>query len=259
MSYTVIQIPALQDNYQHLLVCNATGEALVVDPADAASIMRVVKKEGANLVGILNTHHHWDHTMGNDELVSRLDIPVYAHPRDGDKIATFNQPVVEGGVVRFGKNSVMKVMEIPGHTLGQVAFYDEVNIFSGDTLFVAGCGRLFEGTPEQMYHSLSRIACLNPETRIFGGHEYALQNLGFALTLEQQNKDLNLKWEECRRIREKGLSTVPTTIREELSYNPFLRPHSDELRQSLRRLGFEADGSDADIFAATRKYKDSYK
>lgn len=258
MKFEVIQIPALQDNYQHLLVCPKSREAVVIDPADAPSVMRVVKREGLKLVAVLNTHHHWDHTGGNDELVARLGLPVYAHPRDGDKIACKTTPVMEGDAIHFGEKISLSVMEIPGHTLGQVAYLGDGRAFVGDTLFLAGCGRIFEGTQAMMFASLKKIAALPPQTLVYGGHEYALQNLRFALTLEPGNADLRKMQELCLSKRERGESTVPTTLAEELSYNPFLRPHSDEIRQSLMRAGYGPFTSDVEVFTATRLYKDVF-
>lgn len=255
----IIQIPALQDNYQHLLVCETTGRAVIIDPADAPLVMHTVKHEGLKLVAILNTHHHWDHTGGNEELVDRLKVPVYCGAGDFARVPRATHAVKEGQAIDLGGRLSLRVMEIPGHTAGQVAFHVANALFVGDTLFVAGCGRLFEGTPAQMFGSLSKIRRLPLTTQLYGGHEYAVKNLEFALTVEPGNRDLRAKLAQARDLRLQNLSTVPTTLAEELTYNPFLRTQNPEIVMVLSQNGYADLGDEVAVFAALREFKDQFR
>jgi hydroxyacylglutathione hydrolase len=254
----IIQIPALQDNYQHLVVCERTGQAVIIDPADAPLVMQTLKRESLTLVAILNTHHHWDHTGGNDELVDRLRVPVYCGRDDFARVPRATHVASDGETIDLGGLLRFSVLEIPGHTLGQVAFRFDDALFVGDTLFVAGCGRLFEGTAAQMFGSLRKICALPPATRLFGGHEYAVRNLEFALTVEPENPAVTAKIDQTRSLREQNLSTVPTTLAAELTYNPFLRVNSPTLVAGLARQGYKGLTDEVEVFAALRILKDQF-
>lgn len=204
-------VPVLSDNYCYWVVCPATCQAAIIDCPDAGAALVLLKKHGWDFVAVLNTHHHWDHVGGNEELLQYKKVPVYGpHLKEGEKIA-------------IGQLEAT-LLKIPGHTLDHVAYYFESlrALFCGDTLFVGGCGRLFEGTAEQMFDSLAKIKNLPDDTLIYCGHEYSQKNLEFALTIEPNNKALQKKYEWVKQKRVRGEPTIPSTLAEEKSYNPFL-------------------------------------
>lgn len=253
----IIQIPLLRDNYAYLIVCETTNEAAVVDPSEAEPVIRQVEKEKVVLKAILNTHHHRDHTGGNPGLLEHGSLRVYGHSGDKGRIPGLTDPLDEGDKVMIGKLSA-KVLFIPGHTKGHVAYLFENKLFCGDTLFTAGCGRLFEGTAEQMHNSLSRLQKLPADTLVYCGHEYTEKNLQFALTVEPDNRKVSEKLQRVRGLRAQGLPTVPSTMGEEKEINPFLRWDSREVRENLKRR-FPNLGSDpVSIFAKVRELKDQF-
>ncbi|MGH7859788.1 MAG: hydroxyacylglutathione hydrolase [Candidatus Binatia bacterium] len=256
----VVPVPVLMDNYAYLVIEEASGEAAVVDPSEAAPVLDAAKREGVRLRAIWNTHHHWDHVGGNrDLLVAAPDLKVFGYAEDRSRIPGITDPVEDGGEFSFGDLRV-RVIFIPAHTSGHVAYHlpEEAMVFTGDTLFAGGCGRLFEGDAQTMVDSLGRLASLPPQTRIYCGHEYTEKNLAFALTLEPGNRALRDKYERVRQVRGRGEPTVPSTIGEELSTNPFLRSRSDEIRRTiLERFPGESDDPVA-VFARTRELKDQF-
>jgi len=256
----VIPVPVLMDNYAYLVVDEASGEAAVADPSEAEPVLDAVGREGLRLRAIWNTHHHWDHVGGNrDLLVSIPDLAVVGYGPDRSRIPGLTEPVEDGQEFRFGSVRV-RVVFIPAHTSGHVAYHlpEERAVFTGDTLFAGGCGRLFEGNPSMMVDSLSRLSSLPPETRVYCGHEYTEKNLAFALTLEPGNADLKRKYEKVRKLRQEGEPTVPSTIAEELATNPFLRADSAELRRSVRAKFPDTPDEPVAVFARTRELKDAY-
>jgi hydroxyacylglutathione hydrolase len=259
MVMRVIQIPVLQDNYQYLLICEKTGEAAAIDAPDAPAVAKVARQEGVKLVAVWNTHHHWDHIGANEELVSRFDVPVYCSAYDFEqgRVPCAKQALHEGDEVRVG-NLVFRILEIPGHTLGHIAYVGEGVVFCGDTLFAGGCGRLFEGTPAQMQNSLSKLMALPDETLVYCMHEYTEKNLDFALTLEPENEDLKRKRREVLVKRQKGKSTVPTTLAEEKSYHPFLRTGKPSLTATLTQLGLSSNADAVETFRLIRELKDQF-
>jgi hydroxyacylglutathione hydrolase len=253
----IIQIPLLRDNYGYLLVCEKTNQAAVVDPSEAEPVLRRVEQEKVELVAILNTHHHRDHTGGNQGLLAKLRLKVYGHRSDRARVFGMTDGVDEGEAIQIGE---MKgsVFFIPGHTTGHVAYLFENNLFCGDTLFTAGCGRLFEGTPAQMQGSLKKLMALADNTQIYCGHEYTESNLRFALSVEAKNPKLVARFERVQGLRTRGLSTVPSTLEEEKQTNPFLRWDSQEIQASVTSA---APGTRLDpvaIFGAVRKMKDAF-
>ncbi|MFO0762971.1 MAG: hydroxyacylglutathione hydrolase [Byssovorax sp.] len=250
----VIPVPCLSDNYAYLAVRDGAKEAIVIDPSEAAPVLAALEQEGLVLVAILNTHHHFDHVGGNEELREKLGpLPVYAHVSDVGRVPAQTVQVEEGK--RFSVAGFeVEPMHVPGHTLGAVAYVIEDAVFTGDTLFVAGCGRLFEGTPEQMHTSLSgKLGKLPPETRVFCGHEYTVQNLRFAAFAEPDNQAVADKLDWAMSEREAGRPTVPSTIGAELGHNPFLRCERASLQKHF-------PGSNAtETFAAVRRAKDSFR
>jgi hydroxyacylglutathione hydrolase len=253
----VTQIPLLKDNYGYLIVCPETNEAAIVDPSEGEPVLREVEAQEVKLTSILNTHHHRDHTGGNSLLLERFNLRVYAHRNDRERIPGLTDPLDEGDQVFVG-GLRGRVLFIPGHTKGHIAYLFDNRLFCGDTLFVAGCGRLFEGTAEQMLASLSKLAQLPADTLVYCGHEYTQKNLEFALTLEQHNPSLNKKIEQVRALRAQGLSTVPSNIAEEKETNPFLRWDSYEIQKTLQRDALIAGTDPLTVFTKVRELKDHY-
>jgi hydroxyacylglutathione hydrolase len=255
----VVPVSVLLDNYAYLVIADS-GAAAVVDPSEAAPVLAAVDREGVDLAAIWNTHHHWDHVGGNrDLLLAKPSLEVFGYAGDRTRIPGITRPIADGESFDFAGNEV-RVVFIPAHTSGHVAYHlpaDRV-VFTGDTLFAGGCGRLFEGDAATMVASLSRLTALPSDTRVFCGHEYTEKNLRFALTLEPGNRELSEKYARVKAQTDRGEPTVPTTIAEELATNPFLRSESSELRATVRRH-FPADPDDpVVVFARTRELKDSF-
>jgi hydroxyacylglutathione hydrolase len=253
----VIQVPLLTDNYAYLVVCEKTNQAAVVDPSEAAPVLHRVREEGVDLRAILNTHHHRDHTGGNAALLDHFRLDVYAHRVDDGRVRGLSHPLSDGDEVSVGELRA-KVIFIPGHTKGHIAYLFPGKLFCGDTLFVAGCGRLFEGTAEQMHDSLSRLKALPADTLVHCGHEYTEKNLEFALTLEPNNKALSTKMEKVLALRAKGISTVPSTMEEEVGTNPFLRWTSQEIQQNLKMRFSDLSLDPVSVFRKVRQLKDAF-
>lgn len=253
MALSVELVPCLQDNYAYILSGSESGLIAVVDPSEPEPVRRALK--GRKLTHILNTHHHLDHTGGNIPLKEETGAKVVGPEKDRDRIPGIDIGVSEAAPWMFGKHKAT-ILEIPAHTRGHIAFvFDDAHIaFTGDTLFSMGCGRLFEGTPEMMWASLSKLMHLPDETRIYCGHEYTLNNGKFALTLEPNNPDLAMRMREVEILRAKSEPAIPSTMGLEKRTNPFLRPRSDEIR---RTLGLE-HGNDVKVFAEIRHRKDSF-
>jgi hydroxyacylglutathione hydrolase len=249
-------LPAFADNYIWTLADQDRTTMLVVDPGEAAPVLAAARDSGLRPSAVLLTHHHPDHIGGVEELLRTWpDLPVIG-PEDA-RIPRSTRAVREGDCVEVA-GWRFEVIEIPGHTLTHVAFHGHGLLFCGDTLFSLGCGRLFEGTPAQMWASLTKLATLPPETRVCCGHEYTVNNSRFACVVEPGNLALRRRSEEARTMRERGLPTVPTTLADELAANPFLRVDAPEVRQSLRgRLGREPADS-VEAFAELRRWKDGF-
>ena len=255
----VIPVPQLIDNYAYLVIDDTTRQAAVVDCAEAAPVLHAVREAAVELIAILPTHHHWDHIGGNEDLLKALPLEVYGYAGQGSRIPGCTREVREGDAVRVG-DVAARVIFIPAHTAGHVAYHFEHDqtVFTGDTLFAGGCGRLFEGDAAMMLRSLSKLMALPDETRVYFGHEYTEKNLRFALTLEPENAALQQKhaWavEQMRRQR----PTVPTTIADEKATNPFFRWSSPELRATLQRRFPDLLLDDVSVFAQTRSLKDAF-
>jgi len=247
-------VPCLNDNYAYLVHDTASNAVAVVDPSEAAPVMDALRKHGLKLTHILNTHHHFDHTGGNLELKEKTGAKIIGPRADADRIPGIDVGLGEGDTLEFGKTTA-RVFDIPAHTRGHIAFWFEADkaVFTGDTMFAMGCGRLFEGAPQQMWSSLSKLAALPKETRVYCGHEYTQSNGRFALTLEPGNQALKTRMAEVDRLRAQGLPTIPSTIGIELETNPFLRPASAELQKTV---GLGASDLVA-VFAETRRLKDN--
>jgi hydroxyacylglutathione hydrolase len=253
----ILQIPLLRDNYGYLVVCQDTNVAAIIDPSEADPVLQRAEQEKVELNAILNTHHHRDHTGGNEGLLAAENLDVYGHKSDAERIHGLTHGVDEGDEVRVGELTG-KVLFVPGHTKGHVAYLFGNALFCGDTLFVAGCGRLFEGTPEQMHASLSKLMALPDDTKVYCGHEYTETNLRFALTLEPKNYKIAAKYEKVQGLRSRGLATVPSTIAEEKETNPFLRWDSKEINETLKRDRPQLALNPVSVFAEVRKLKDQF-
>jgi len=255
----VVPVPVLLDNYAYLVIAD-DGTAAVVDPSEAKPVLAAAEREGADLRAIWNTHHHWDHVGGNrDLLLAKPDLEVVGYGKDRERIPGITKPVDDGEEIDFAGLRV-RVIFIPAHTNGHVAYHlpQERTVFTGDTLFAGGCGRLFEGDASMMVSSLKRLSSLPADTRIFCGHEYTEKNLRFALTLEPGNRELATKYQRVKAQTERGEPTVPTTVGDELATNPFLRHESPELRRSVRARFPDTPEESVAIFARTRELKDSF-
>jgi hydroxyacylglutathione hydrolase len=250
MALRIERIPTLRDNYTYLLVCEATGEAAVVDAPEAAPVVRRVESCGARVRQVLSTHHHPDHCAANPELAERFGAPVLGHVSDADRLPGFTTGLEEGDVVRVGAETA-RILHVPAHTRGHIAYvFDAAKaIFSGDTLFAAGCGRLFEGTPAMMFTALSeKLGRLPDDYRVFCGHEYTESNLRFAAHVEPENRAIAEKLERVRKLRARRAAdwhdaaaeemTIPSTLAEEWATNPFLRARN---AAELGRLRAEKD------------------
>jgi hydroxyacylglutathione hydrolase len=251
------QIPLLRDNYGYLLVCEKTKEAAIVDPSEADPVWRRIEQENVTPTAILNTHHHRDHTGGNEGLLAKCKLQVYGHKSDQARVFGMTNGVDEGDDVQIGELRG-KVFFIPGHTTGHIAYLFENNLFCGDTLFTAGCGRLFEGTPEQMHASLTKLMALPDNTKVYCGHEYTESNLRFAMSVEPKNPKLVSRFERVQGLRARGASTVPSTLEEEKQTNPFLRWDSKEIQASVKSRMPQARLDPVSVFASVRKMKDAF-
>ena len=230
-------ISCLKDNYSYLVIDKSNNSACIVDPSESEPIIEVIEKKKVNLKFILNTHHHYDHVGGNEILKKKLGAKIIAFKDDKNRIP-FVDILLEDNEIWKNLNFEFKVFHIPGHTSGHICFYfykDNI-VFSGDTLFSLGCGRIFEGTYEQMYYSLNKFKELPKETKVYCGHEYTLQNSVFCATYDKDNDELNKKILEVKSKRDRNLPTIPSTIGEELACNIFLRAKNLKDFSKLRDL-----------------------
>ena len=247
--------PCLTDNYGYLLHDEDSGATAAVDTPDAAEILAQLAAKGWRLTHILNTHHHADHAGGNLELKRETGCTIVGPRADAARIPGIDVGVGEGDVVAFGSHRAA-VFDTPGHTRGHIVYHFAAAraAFVGDTLFALGCGRLFEGTPAQMWSSLQKILSWPDDTRLYCAHEYTQANARFAVTVEPQNGALRARAEAVAKLRAAGRATVPSTLAEERATNPFLRPQSRALRETIAL----PSAADVDVFAKTRALKDAF-
>ena len=247
--------PCLSDNYAYLVRDPDEDFCAIVDPSEARPVNAALAARGWRLTHILNTHHHPDHTGGNAALKAEYGAKVVGPGKDRARIPALDEGVEEGSPFALGSHRAC-VLEIPAHTRAHIAFVFEADgaVFTGDTLFAMGCGRLFEGTPGMMWNSLSKLMGLADSTRVYCGHEYTLNNGRFALTLEPGNGDLEARMREVEALRADGMPTIPSIIGLEKRTNPFLRPQSPEIRRTLNM----ADADDVAVFAEMRARKDRF-
>ncbi|MCS0807774.1 hydroxyacylglutathione hydrolase [Massilia agilis] len=258
-SLAVLAVPAFKDNYLWLI--HDGTHAAVVDPGDAAPVMEALERHKLALTAILLTHHHADHIGGVSHLLSRYAVPVFGPRHDG--IVAVTNPLSEGDRVAVpGLDLELEVLDVPGHTLGHIAYVKRRGVravFCGDTLFAGGCGRLFEGTPEQMVDSLGKLAALPDDTLVYCAHEYTLSNLRFAEAVEPGNEALIRRIADESAKRAMNLPTVPSNIGSEKATNPFLRYAEPAIADSLVKAGKLAPGAGpVQVFAALREWKNVF-
>ena len=256
----IIPVPQLSDNYAYLVGDDASKECGVVDCAEADKVLAEVKRRGLKLTTVLPTHWHFDHVGGNEDLVRAMPgLRVYGAVGEHGRIPAQTDAVDDGDTVEVGALKG-RVIGIPAHTNGHVAYYfpQLEAVFTGDTLFIAGCGRVFEGKAQTMVDSLSKLSALPDTTQVYCGHEYTEKNLRFALTLEPGNDALKQKYEWTRKTRAEGKYTIPSTIGDEKRFNPFLRTDSPELRASLKKIDPALSDDKVQIFAKARELKDRF-
>jgi hydroxyacylglutathione hydrolase len=251
----IIPLPAFEDNY--IWVLRNGDRIAVVDPGDAQPVLDYIAATGAQLCAILVTHHHGDHVGGIDAIVARHPVPVFGPAADG--IAAVDHPLADGDRVALAELGIeLEVIAVPGHTHGHVAYYRRGALFCGDTLFGAGCGRLFEGTPVQMHASLARLAALPPETQVYCAHEYTQSNLRFAAAVEPGNAAVAARTAEAAQLRADGLPTVPSTLALELATNPFLRWDAPTVVAAATTQLGRAPAGAAEVFAVIREWRNRW-
>lgn len=252
----VTAIRAFKDNYIWCL--HDAAHAVVVDPGEAHPVLRFLADARLRLRAILVTHHHHDHVDGIPELLTTFPVPVFGPKASG--IRGVSQAVCDGESVTLPfLNARFDVFSIPGHTLDHVAYYGLDSIFCGDTLFSSGCGRLFEGTPAQMLSSLERLGALPPDTRVYCGHEYTLENLRFARMVEPDNPALEFREQSARYALARGEPTLPSSIGLEKQANPFLRCQETQVKIAVQQHSGTSLASPLAVFTALRRWKDEFK
>jgi len=258
------QIPAFDDNYLWLI--HNSQNAIIVDPGDAVPVQAYLNQHSLKLCGIVLTHHHPDHIGGVAELLRHAGapIPVYGPMADqqSGRIAAISHGCTDNEIIHIAELGLdFRVIDVPGHTSTHNAYYCQAlsSLFCGDTLFAGGCGRLFEGTPAQMLHSLKKLATLPSDTRIYCAHEYTLSNLRFAVAVEPHNAALQARYQQVSAQREQGISTVPSLLATEIATNPFLRADSPDIIHTLQDHNKLSDATDeVSVFAAVRLWKNTF-
>lgn len=255
-AFSITPIPAFTDNYLWLL--ERGGQAVVVDPGDAGPVRRALQQRGLALSGILITHWHPDHTGGLSSLTAEFPVPVYGPAGEAPRIAGLTHTLRENDRVTL-LDLNFTVWEVPGHTLGHIAYIETGFVLCGDTLFSAGCGRLFEGTAGQMHASLMRLAALPDQTMVYCTHEYTLANLAFALAVEPANQAVHDEIARVRQLRTRDLPSLPAQIGRERTFNPFLRTAVPAVAQAAARFAGAELHSPLEVFASLRRWKDGFR
>jgi hydroxyacylglutathione hydrolase len=251
----VIPIPCLTDNYAYIIIDNDSKLVGVVDPSDASPIISFLNEKKIKLDYILNTHHHFDHIGGNVELKKLYKAKVVGYHGDKHRIPGIDITLKDNEKWIFG-NFQVKILHIPGHTLGHICFFFEKEkiAFTGDTLFSLGCGRVFEGTHKQMLRSLNKIKILPKDTKIYCGHEYSFKNAEFCMSYDVENIDLKEKFEKIKKLRANNEPTIPSILEDELKSNIFLRCDQNDLKIKLNMK----NSDDYKVFKKVRDLKDAF-
>ena len=251
----IVPVRAFRDNYIWLMA--QEGHAVIVDPGDARPVLEYLGRNALQLSAILVTHHHDDHIGGIPTLLRERSVPVYAPRNEGFDFP--HQPVSEGDLIQLPQLGMeFLVLDVPGHTNGHVAYYGGNSLFCGDTLFGCGCGRVFEGTPEQLFHSLLHLSALPDATRVYPAHEYTLGNIRFARMLDPHNLELEARQRSEQSKIDRGEPTLPSTLLLEKSTNPFLRCHTEAMRQAAQDRQSATTITPESVFAAIRELKNLY-
>ncbi len=255
MPFDLVTIPCLSDNYAFLLRDQDSGQVALIDVPEAAPISAKLKELGWTLSEIWLTHHHPDHIQGVPDLTAEHPARILGAKADAHRLPALDHALIDGETFQFAGHDV-QVMDVSGHTVGHIALYvpDEKCVFTADSLMALGCGRLFEGTPAQMWDSMQKLMKLPAETTVCSGHEYTQSNAKFALTVDPENQALISRSREIDQARKDGVPTVPSTLSTELQTNPFLRPADLGIRA---QLGME-NATDTDVFAEIRARKDRF-
>ena len=257
MLHKILAIPALNDNYIWTIVHLKKQSAIIIDPGAANPILDMLAQQDLTLTAILITHHHWDHTQGILGILEKYLVPVYGPAED---MIPFCDHPINGGdhLILSSLGLTFNILAIPGHTLGHIAYYGHQWVFTGDTLFSGGCGRIFEGSPDQLYRSLLKLTALPSNTQIYCGHEYTEKNLEFAQMVNPNNHKLKKRIAEIQQQINQNLPTLPSTLQLELDTNPFLRCHEKDIQQSLEEhYGYPFANTIA-VFKALRQWKDEF-
>ncbi|MGW8320166.1 MAG: hydroxyacylglutathione hydrolase [Thermodesulfobacteriota bacterium] len=258
MNPVVEIVPVFEDNYSFVLTLPGKDRAVVVDPGDGEKVWRLLKEKGYGIEAILATHHHFDHVAGIEFLCDKTPVDVYCFKDDLDRVpgaglGLEDEEEIERGGLRF------RTLHVPGHTSGHVVYVCGNALLAGDTLFLGGCGRLFEGSPEQMFRSLyDRILPLPEETRVFAAHEYTVHNRSFCLSIESENAALQRQLDESKALRRKNLPTVPGSLKTEKETNTFLRCREPAVVRAVRAKAPDTSDDPVSVFAAVRRMRDVY-
>lgn len=251
----IVTVPCSFDNYSYIIHCPESGEVAVIDPTETYPVLKEIERLSGKLTTVLCTHHHHDHVGEIGDLISNISEPtVVSHAIDVLRITHANTSVEDGSTISFG-TVTGEVLHTPGHTRGSVCYLFGEHLFTGDTLFGGGCGRLFEGTAAEMFHSLSMLLeRLSDETRIYFGHEYTKKNLEFGLQVEPENQEIHNRIVDLDAIP----ISSPSTLGLEKKTNPFLRCHSDEIRKNVMERGYSNVQSPEDVFSVLREMRNSF-
>ncbi|MCI5049482.1 MAG: hydroxyacylglutathione hydrolase [Rickettsiales bacterium] len=251
----IVDMLHVNDNYNFILHESEQNITAVIDPSESDGVMSALGHLGLKLDYILNTHHHWDHTNGNETLKDLTGCQIVGYAHDAQRIPLIDIELDEGDVFSLGASKA-EILFIPGHVTGHIAYHfaNDKALFSGDTLFALGCGRVFEGTPQQLHQSLQKLAALPDDTIVYSAHEYTLANARFSRAVEPKNDARDAYVARAKERRQNGEPSIPTTLADEKAANPFLRCYESQIRTQLQM----PDASDEEVFVALRKYKDRF-